>query len=148
MTITKTIVDILPDSATDSHKFLVNNGYKLLEVEEPMIDGEFRDLTDDELLPILADEANTVYTQAVVGLTAGIPDKEILTWSVQKEEAKAWSLDNSVDTPFIDGILSTRTKYSKAELVAKILEKSAAYAKVVGSLTGIRQNQEDQLEGK
>ena len=51
-TTTKTIVDILPDNATDSHKFLVNNGYKLLDIKNPMIGGGFRDLTDDELLPI------------------------------------------------------------------------------------------------
>ena len=51
-TTTKTIVDILPDSATESHKFLVNNNYKLLDVENPMIGGEFRELTYDELLPI------------------------------------------------------------------------------------------------
>lgn len=55
-TTTKTIVDILPDNATDSHKFLVNNGYKLLDIENPMTDGGFRDLTDDELLPIQAVE--------------------------------------------------------------------------------------------
>ena len=49
---TKTIVDVLPDNATKDYKFLIANGYSLLDIEEPMIDGEFRDLTDDELLPI------------------------------------------------------------------------------------------------
>lgn len=145
-TTTKTIVDILPDSATESHKFLVNNNYKLLDVEDPILeDGTFRELTNIELSPILLNNANIEYTIAIDSLTSAIPDKEIMTWSVQKEEAKAWKLDNSAETPFIDGLLSTRTKYSKAELIEKILEKSSAYAAIVGALTGARQNQEDSL---
>mgnify|MGYP001330002703 CR=1 FL=1 len=49
---TKTIVDQLPDNATENHKFLVNNGYGLLELENPYKeDGSFRELTKEELAP-------------------------------------------------------------------------------------------------
>jgi len=63
---TKSIVDILPDTATSSSSFIVNNGYGLLDIENPMLesvvqeDGSvettFRDLTEEELLPILTED--------------------------------------------------------------------------------------------
>ena len=62
-------------------------------------------------------------------------------------EAKAWTADTTVDTPFIDAMLTKRTKYTKAELVAKILEKATAYAVALGTLTGEKQQKEDELEG-
>lgn len=64
---TKKIVDILPDNATESNKFVVNNGYAFLEVTEDvfLVDGSFRDLTEDELSPIVSEENKNIRTQAV-----------------------------------------------------------------------------------
>lgn len=52
------IIDILPDSATESHKFLQLNNYKLLDVDNPYTDDgtTFRDLLDVDLLPIKANQ--------------------------------------------------------------------------------------------
>ena len=55
---TKIIIDLLPDEATDSSPYLINNGYVLLDIENPILnhieneDGtlsvNFRDLTDED----------------------------------------------------------------------------------------------------
>lgn len=146
-TTTKTIVDILPDNATESHKFLINNSYSLLDVNEPMLeDGTFRDLTSAELSPILAKDANIQYELGVAALTAGVPNSEISTWTKQESESRSWLADDTASTPLIDAMCAARG-VDKAYLVAKIVEKADAYAAAIGTLTGIRQKQEDELKG-
>lgn len=71
---TKTIVDILPDSADENNGFLRNNGYGLLDIENPIlnyiekeggsIEAKFRGLTDEELAPYL--NAENKKTRAVL----------------------------------------------------------------------------------
>lgn len=140
------IIDILPDSATDTNKFLLNNDYRLLEVGDPYAeDGSFKELTAVDLRPFLMERTNTEFEQAVEQLTVGIPESEKLTWTKQEVEARAWLIDNTVGTPFIDAILTKRIKYTKAELVGKILEKATAYAVALGALTGEKQQIEDEL---
>lgn len=145
---TKTIIDILPDNATDNNKYLINNGYRLLELDNPYNeDGSFVELTDEHLKTFALEIANSLYESSVASLTASVPDSEILTWTKQEQEARGWLVDSSVSTPLIDGILSVRTKYTKAELVEKIISKADAYAAAIGALTGARQAEEDKLEG-
>lgn len=58
---TKKIVDLLPDNATSNTSFLIDNGYIMLDIENPIFnhieneDGTisitFRELTSAELLP-------------------------------------------------------------------------------------------------
>ena len=147
-TTTKAIVDILPDNATNSNKFLVNNGYSLLDVSEPMLeDGTFRELTNTELAPILAKDANIQYELGVSALTSGVPSSEISTWTKQESEARIWLADNSANTPLLDAMCAAR-EVDKEYLVNKIIEKADAYAVAIGTLTGIRQKQEDELKGE
>lgn len=143
-TTTKKIVDILPDGATESHKFLVNNNYKLLDVENPMIGGEFRELTYDELLPILAIEAKEEYELKANELIANTPSSEVSTWTKQEAEARAYLLDNTASTPLIDAIYTAR-EVEKIFLVSKIIEKADAYSIAIGTLLGTKQKQEKQL---
>ena len=143
---TKTIVDILPDNAINSHKYLTNNGYRLLELDNPYNeDGSFVKLTDDMLKPFMLETANSTYENTVVSLTAGVPASEVLTWTKQEQEARAYLVDNSVSTPLINGIIANRSKYTKDELVLKIIEKADAYAAAIGQLVGIRQDVEDNI---
>jgi hypothetical protein len=97
--------------------------------------------TSNELLY----DINSNFENTIYDLTSDVPESEKLTWTKQEAEARAWLEDNSASTPFIDGILSERTKYDKATLVAKIIEKADAYASAVGALTGARQHAEDKL---
>ena len=151
---TKTIVDILPDSATENNGFLRNNGYGLLDIESPILEAipqedgsvktKFRELTKEELKPYLLISINADYESSIAILTSGIPASEIATWPDQKAEAKAWELDNSVATPLIDSICLTRV-CDKEYLVSKILAKNEYYSTEVGKLTGIRQKLEKEL---
>lgn len=64
--ITKRIVDLLPDNIDNSSAFIKNNGYVILDIDNPILsnteneDGTFitifRDLTNVELYPILHNE--------------------------------------------------------------------------------------------
>ena len=154
---TKTIVDILPDSADVNNGFLKNNGYGLLDIENPILesteqeDGSmeitFRELTKEELKRYLLISINADYESSIAVLTSGIPSSEIATWPDQKAEAKAWTLDNSVSTPLIDSICLIR-ECSKEYLASKILAKNEYYYTEVGKLTGIRQKLEKEILGE
>lgn len=148
---TKKIVDLLPDNATSSTSFLINNGYIMLDIENPIsnhIENEdgtisitFRELTSAELLPYALKDINKEYEDAVRNLTIDTPDSEKQTWVKQESEARAYKSDNMALTPLIDAICETR-KCTKEYIVNKIIEKADAYAVAIGRLTGIRQAKE------
>ncbi len=154
---TKKIVDLLPDNAIANTPFIINNGYVMLDIENPIanhienedgtISTTFRELTKEELKPYLLIDINADYESAITALTSGIPLSEIATWPDQKAEAKAWALDNSVATPLIDSICLTRG-CDKEYLVSKILAKNEYYSIEVGKLTGIRQKLEKEILGE
>ena len=154
---TKTIVDILPDSADVNNGFLRNNGYGLLDIENPIlnyienedgsIEARFRELTNAELSPYLLTDINADYQREIALITSGIPASEISTWAKQESEARAYLLDSSAATPFIDAICLAR-ECDKSYLVGKIIEKSDAYAVAVGTLTGVRQKLEKEISGE
>lgn len=72
---TKTIVDILPDNATSNSGFLINNGYIMLDIENPVssyiekedgtIEAVFRELLESELLPFTLKEKKELRTTLV-----------------------------------------------------------------------------------
>ena len=90
-------------------------------------------------------EINAEYQQAIATLTPTYPDDERLTFDKQEAEARAWLVDNSTSTPFIDALAAGR-HMDKAELVARIIAKADAFALASGSLTGQRQRYEDTLD--
>lgn len=154
---TKTIVDILPDSADENSGFIRNNGYGLLDVENPIlnyiekedgsIEAKFRELTNAELSPYLLTDINADYQREIALITSGIPTSEISTWTKQEQEARAYLLDSNASTPFIDAICLAR-ECDKSYLVGKIIEKADAYVVAVGTLTGIRQRLEKEISGE
>lgn len=54
------------------------------------------------------------------------------TWSTQRAEAEAWTADNGAATPFLDGC--RRTGEAKADQVATVLAKAAAFESAVAPL--------------
>lgn len=155
---TKKIVDLLPDNATSNTSFLINNGYIMLDIKNPIsnhIENEdgtisitFRELTSAELLPYALKDINKEYEDAVRNLTIDTPDSEKQTWTKQESEARAYLNDSTVATPLIDSICEARG-VDKEYLVNKIIEKADAYAVAIGELTGLRQAKEKQiLEGE
>ena len=75
---TKTIVDILPDNADENNGFLRNNGYVMLDIENPIlnyienedgtIEARFRELLDEELLPFALKEKKELRTLLVANI--------------------------------------------------------------------------------
>lgn len=154
---TKKIIDVLPDRATSNTPFLINNGYIMLDIENPIsnyIENEdgtisitFRELTSAELLPYALKDINKEYEDAVRSLTIDTPDSEKQTWLKQESEARAYLSDTMALTPLIDAMCETR-KCTKEYMVNKIIEKADAYAVAIGRLTGIRQAKEKKILGE
>ena len=90
-------------------------------------------------------EINAAYDSATSSLVATYPQTELLTFDKQESEAKAWKADNSVETPFLNGLAAARG-IDKAELVGRVIFKADAFQMAVATLTGLRQKYEDQLE--
>ena len=87
---------------------------------------------------------NAEYQAELSHILAEYPDAETKTWDKQDAEARAWSADNSADTPLIDAIAAARG-IDKAALVAKIITKSEAWVAASGHATGKRQALEEQV---
>ncbi|TLP41029.1 hypothetical protein [Arcobacter arenosus] len=120
--------------------------YALDEFEIKKYEIENPTYTDEEQFAINLNNINSEYETKVALLTSGVPQSERLTWTKQEQEARAYLLDNKVPTPLIDSIVENRTKYTKDELIAKIIYKADNYASAIGTLVGIRQAQEDLLD--
>ena len=95
----------------------------------------------------LLNKVNADFETAISSLTSSIPTSEISTWTKQESEARAYLLDSNASTPFMDAICTSRG-VDKSYLVAKIIEKSDAYAVAVGALTGVRQKLEKEISGE
>ena len=95
----------------------------------------------------LLSKANADFETAISSLTSSVPTSEISTWTKQEQEARAYLLDSTASTPFIDAICLAR-ECDKSYLVGKIIEKADAYAVAVGMLTGVRQKLEKEISGE
>ena len=144
----KSIGQVWVDTQEDLELMDIKNPIlESIEQEDGSVKTTFRDLTKEELKPYLLISINADYESSITSLTSGVPTSEIATWPDQKSEAKAWKLDNSVDTPLIDSICLTRG-CDKEYLVSKILAKNEYYSIEVGKLTGIRQKLEKEILGE
>lgn len=95
----------------------------------------------------LLNKVNADFETTISNLTSSIPASEISTWAKQESEARAYLVDSTASTPFIDAISLARG-VDKSYLVDKIIEKADAYTAVVGTLTGVRQKLEKEIAGK
>ncbi|NIB44766.1 hypothetical protein HBA55_34620 [Pseudomaricurvus alkylphenolicus] len=92
-----------------------------------------------------ADKINTKVNRAIESLKAGYPVQEVETWTLQKLEADAWTLDNSAPVPTLTGI-AARRGVGVDVVVAKVRAKSDLYQGTLGLILGNRQAAEDQLD--
>ena len=98
-------------------------------------------LTADQLRTALTAE----YERRMQAIAAGYPPSERESWSVQTEEAKALLADPSAPTPWIDAAASARG-LDRVELAQRIVAKDAQYRVISGTLSGVRQRIEDQID--
>jgi hypothetical protein len=73
--------------------------------------------------------------ETLLGVTA---EGETDSFVVQENEARAWNSDNTIATPFIDALLSSRAIESetKQSLVTLIIQKADAYAVAYATILG------------
>ena len=88
------------------------------------------------------DEINHAFEAEMRLITSQYPETERLSWDKQEQEARAFLADNTVVTPLLDAITTTRN-IDKTTLAQRIIDKADAYALAVGSAIGKRQYLED-----
>lgn len=93
---------------------------------------------------------NADYSKAVAALTATYPGAEVVSWTMQSDEAAAYKADPSASTPFLTSLYEARKAggivETFAELVDKIQTKGAAYTAASATLTGRRHAAEKAIE--
>jgi len=85
-------------------------------------------------------ELTNAFSTEVNAITSNAQDHEMVSWRKQEDEARAYTADNTVATPFIDAQVVTRQLETKDELVAKIIANSDAYQVTYAGLLGKYQN--------
>jgi len=84
------------------------------------------------------------YHTAIAAITSAYPASERETWSIQEAEARAWTADNSVATPFISA-LATARGLTVADLAPSIIIKADAFKALSAELIGKRKKLLDAL---
>lgn len=140
--------DVAPDntSETTTPGALRANwtGYEWVEVayKAPLPDVPNRHFfTADELRTALTYE----YERRMQAIAAGYPPSERESWPVQTSEAYALLADSTAQTPWIDSAASARG-LDRLELAQRIVAKDAQYRVISGTLSGVRQRIEDQID--
>ena len=98
-----------------------------------------------ELADNLRQELALAYEARMALIATGYPPSERESWPVQTEEAKALLADPMASTPWIDAAASARG-LDRLELAQRIVAKDAQYRMYSGTLSGVRQRIEDQID--
>lgn len=98
-------------------------------------------VTSDQLRTAL----NAEYERRMQAIATGYPPSERESWPVQTSEAHAMLADTNASTPWIDAAATARN-IDRIELARRIVAKDAQYRIISGTLSGIRQRIEDQID--
>lgn len=98
-------------------------------------------LTAGQLRTALTSE----YERRMQAIAAGYPPSERESWPVQTSEASALVADPQATTPWIDAAATARG-VDRLELAQRIVAKDAQYRVISGTLSGVRQRIEDQID--
>ncbi|GLQ31671.1 hypothetical protein [Litoribrevibacter albus] len=97
-----------------------------------------------QLKPVLMSLINRQSEHALKFIRDQYPDYEQLSWDKQEQQARAWFLDKTTETPLVDAIANARG-IDKQELCQRIIAKANAYESEVGAVIGERQALEDRV---
>lgn len=86
------------------------------------------------------------YKTLIDHITADYDQNEIITWSIQVEEAKELMKDEKAEAPFLTALATSRG-IPLGLLVKKVLDNNTMFRRVVGKITGDRQRFEDRIVG-
>lgn len=115
--------------------------------------GQWVQVPSEELLPTtqpiqpnhLRTALTTEYESRMAAIASGYPPSERESWPVQTAEAAALLADPNAQTPWIDAA-STARGLDRLELAQRIVTKDAQYRVYSGTLSGVRQRIEDQID--
>ena len=108
--------------------------------------GEQQDMPEtDALRHDLRTTLTAEYERRMQAIATGYPPSERESWPVQTEEAKTLLADPTAPTPWIDAAASARG-LDRVELAQRIVAKDAQYRVISGTLSGVRQRIEDQID--
>lgn len=108
--------------------------------------GEQRDMPEaDALRHDLRTALTAEYERRMQAIAAGYPPSERESWPVQTSEAYNLLVDPQASTPWIDAA-STARGLDRLELAQRIVAKDAQYRVISGTLSGVRQRIEDQID--
>ena len=99
----------------------------------------------EELLAAKRSALTAEYERRMQAIASGYPPSERESWPVQTEEAKALLADPTAPTPWIDAAATAR-ELDRVELAQRIADKDAQYRVISGTLSGVRQRIEDQID--
>jgi hypothetical protein len=89
-------------------------------------------------------EINAACDAACGEVQSGYPAAEVLSWTKQESEARAYLADDNAATPLLNALALARG-IDKAELAARVIAKADAFAVFSGVMIGKRQALEDAL---
>ena len=120
----------------------INGEWALADREsgEPQDMPEAAALRHDLLAALTAE-----YERHMRGIASGYPPSERESWPVQTSEAHALLADPAASTPWIDAAATARG-IDRLELANRIAAKDAQYRVFSGTLSGVRQRIEDQID--
>jgi len=90
-------------------------------------------------------EINAAFDGEVSTLTGAYPEGERLTWPIQQAEALAWQADNTLPTPYLDGLAAVRG-IEPSEMRQKTVTQTTAFIAASQLLVGKRQRLRDQVD--
>jgi hypothetical protein len=102
-------------------------------------------LTLEQLKENKLNEINGAFEQTMQQVRAGYPNDEVMSWSKQESDARAYLADNTVDAKLLESLADVR-QVPKDIFAKLIINKADQYAVVVGQLVGKRQLLEGVIE--
>ncbi|QNK70249.1 hypothetical protein [Variovorax sp. PAMC26660] len=153
--LTMHVEGLVPEGCTCLRERAPLNAYRIGNAWVPMpvqpspfhiFDWSTKQWVDHRTLDVLrADQIAAIdqsFRRGAAALTAGYPEEERLTWSVQQSEALAWGTDQASATPFLDGLARSRG-IDPALMREKTLEAVNVFMAASQQLIGMRQRLRD-----
>ena len=132
----------------ENHVYILGENLEAPFIEVTELPSDFQERVNRKLTEAKTNklEALNASYETFVSTLAGAPQTEILTWSEQEAEAKAYTISKQeTDAPMLSVLSQTRGVPLSA-LCAKVLEKAEAYRSFIAYAIGKRQAYEDAIE--
>jgi hypothetical protein len=92
-------------------------------------------------------EVTSTYNASITALAGSIDKFELVSWTKQESEARAYVADNTVATPLLSGMVITRgLGETVADLANKIIAKADAYQTLYASILGTYQSKQRAID--